>query len=274
MSATDAACEAGREAALDDAIAADFARTHDGVPGAPLAVVVAAYNEAGVIAAVVAGVPREVCGQRTEVLVVDDGSSDDTADVAERAGAVVCRVLRNRGQGAALRLGYRLAGDRGARFIATLDADGQQDPAELELVVAPLVSGEADFVTGSRRLGAAHTTDRVRGTGVVVFGALITLLTRVRITDPANGLRAMRVEVPASVTLAERQYQASELLVGAILAGWRVVEVPTTTHQRAAGRTKKGGNLAYGARFARVVIGTWWRDRRRFAGASAKITHS
>jgi hypothetical protein len=101
----------------------------------------------------------------------------------------------------------------------------------------------------------------VRGAGVVVFGALITALTGARITDPANGLRAMRAEVAAAVELAQPQYQASELLVGAIMRGFRVVEVPTVMRERSAGKTKKGRNLAYGARFARVVIGTWWRDR-------------
>jgi hypothetical protein len=258
---------------IDDRSAAAFAADHAGRSAAPLAIVIAAFNEAGGIADVVAGVPKTVCGLETDVVVVDDGSTDGTADEAEHAGALVCHVPQNRGQGAALRLGYRLALERGAQFIATLDGDGQYDPAELEHVVAPLVAGEADFVSGSRRLGIAHTTDRFRAAGVVVFGALITVLTHRRITDPANGLRAMRVEVPASIPLAQPQYQASELLVGAILRGWRVREVPTTMHPRSAGQTKKGGNLGYGARFARVILATWWRDRHASRGG-AKITHS
>jgi hypothetical protein len=226
----------------------------------------------------VAAIPGTVCGLETEVIVVVDGSTDRTAAVAREAGALVCDVPVNRGQGAALRLGYRLARERGAIFIATLDADGQYDPAELPRVVAPLVDGTADLVTGSRRLGRSHTTDRARGAGVVVFGALITLLTGTRITDPANGLRAMSATVTEVVPLHQPQYQASELLVGAILHGFRVIEVPTTMHQRSAGTTKKGRNLAYGARFAGVVLTTWWRERqavggRRSAG-SAKITSS
>jgi glycosyltransferase involved in cell wall biosynthesis len=217
-----------------------------------------------------------VLGLGTETIVVVDGSTDDTAVAARRAGVMVCDVPVNRGQGAALRLGYRLARQRGARYIATLDADGQYDPAELATVVAPLLDGRADLVTGSRRLGASHTTDRARAAGVVVFGALITVLTRTRITDPANGLRAMRADVTATVTLRQPQYQASELLVGAILQGYRVVEVPVTMHVRSAGTTKKGGNLLYGLRFCRVVVGTWWRDRQRpgLRVGSAKITSS
>ena len=105
----------------------------------------------------------------------------------------------------------------------------------------------------------------MRATGVVVFGALISVLTGQRITDPANGLRAMRAEVTAEVELRQPQYQATELLIGAALRGFRVAEVPVVMYQRRAGTTKKGGNLAYGARVGRVIVGTWWRARRRRA---------
>jgi glycosyltransferase involved in cell wall biosynthesis len=228
---------------------------------APLVVVIAAYNEQDGVGAVVRSIPRQVCGLATDTIVVVDGSTDQTAAAAADAGAFVCHVSVNRGQGAALRLGYRLAADHGAAYIATLDADGQYDAAELARVVGPLLDDEADFVSGSRRLGQAHTTDRVRGLGVIVFGALITVLTGQRVTDPANGLRAMKVEVTDAVRLEQPQYQAAELLVGAALRGFRVAEVPTTMFERSAGSTKKGGNLAYGLRFARVIGRTWWRDR-------------
>jgi glycosyltransferase involved in cell wall biosynthesis len=221
----------------------------------------AAYNEAGAIRRTLARIPAEICGVRVTVIVVVDGATDDTAGEARRTGAYVRETPDNRGQGAALRLGYRLARERGARYIATLDADGQYDPAELGRVVAPLLADDADFVTGSRRLGSAHTTDPVRGAGVVVFARLISRLTGQKVTDPANGLRAMRVEVTEAVPLEQPQYQAAELLVGALLHGFRVVEVPTTMYPRAAGRTKKGNNLVYGLRFARVILTTWWRDR-------------
>jgi glycosyltransferase involved in cell wall biosynthesis len=228
-----------------------------------LAVVIAAYNEEDGIEAVVRAVPEEVLGLGVETIVVVDGATDATADHARRAGIMACAVPVNRGQGAALRLGYRLARERGARYIATLDADGQYDPAELAAVVAPLLDGRADMVTGSRRLGASHTTDRARAAGVVVFGALITVLTRTRITDPANGLRAMRAEVTATVTLEQPQYQASELMISAALHGYRLAEVPTTMRDRGthATGTKKGGNFGYGVRFARAALHTWWRDR-------------
>jgi glycosyltransferase involved in cell wall biosynthesis len=246
------------------AAAAAFLATYPPGEGAPLAVVIAAFNEEPTVAEVVAEIPKEAAGLASEVIVVVDGARDATAAQALSAGALVCDVDVNRGQGAALRLGYWLARARGAQIIATLDADGQYEPLELAQVIEPIVSGRADFVTGSRRLGVELTTDAVRHAGVIVFGALITVLIRQRITDPACGLRAMRAEVTGAVTLEQRQYQASELMISAALNGFRLTEVPTTMRDRGkhATGTKKGGNFGYGMRFARAAITTWNRDRR------------
>ena len=130
-------------------------------------------------------------------------------------------------------------------------------------MVRPILDGQADFVSGSRRLGNELTTDATRHLGVIVFGAILTVLTRHRITDPACGLRAMRSEVTGAVTLEQAQYQASELQISAALNGYRLAEVPTTMRDRGvhATGTKKGGNLGYGVRFARAAVHTWRRDR-------------
>jgi glycosyltransferase involved in cell wall biosynthesis len=228
-----------------------------------VAIVIPAYNEEPTVAAVVSEIPRRVADLAAEVIVVVDGAGDQTAVKAAAAGALVCDVAVNRGQGAALKLGYWLARARGARVIVTIDADGQYEPAEIERVVEPILGGRADFVSGSRRLGRELTTDRVRHLGVIVFGALLSLLVRHRVTDPACGLRAMRAEVTAAVTLEQPQYQASELMISAALNGFRLAEVPTTMRDRGvhATSTKKGGNLGYGVRFARAALHTWRRDR-------------
>ncbi len=250
-----------------------FLTAHPPGAGAPLAVVIPAYNEEPTVAEVVAEIPGRIAGLATEVIVVVDGAKDATAARATDGGALVCDVPVNRGQGAALRLGYWLARARGAQVIATIDADGQYEPEELTKVVQPILDGEADFVSGSRRLGSELTTDRVRHAGVIVFGAIFSLLVRHRVTDPACGLRAMRPELTAAVVLEQPQYQASELMISAALHGFRLGEVPTTMRDRAshAGHTKKDGNFRYGLRFARAALHTWWRDRgarSRRSGAS------
>jgi glycosyltransferase involved in cell wall biosynthesis len=241
-----------------------FLAAHPAGAGAPLAIVIPAYNEEPTVAGVVAEIPAQNAGLQTEVIVVVDGAQDRTAVRAADAGALVCDVPVNRGQGAVLRLGYWLARARGARVIATIDADGQYEPRELGKVVQPILDGTADFVSGSRRLGSELTTDRMRHLGVLVFGALFSVLVRHKITDPACGIRAMSSELTAGVTLEQPQYQASELMISAALHGFRLAEVPTTMRDRGAHATgtKKGGNFGYGVRFARAALHTWSRDRK------------
>jgi hypothetical protein len=243
--------------------AAAFLAAHPAGAGAPVAVVIPAYNEGPTVAAVVAAIPNELGGLATEVIVVSDGSTDATTAEAAAAGALVCDIPFNRGQGLVFKLGYWLARTRGAQVIATIDADGQYEPLELERLVEPIVAGRADFVNGSRRLGTELTTDPIRHAGVIFFGGLVSVLLRQRITDPACGIRAMRANITESVRLDQPQYQTSELLIGTAMRGFRVIEVATTMLDRPEGATgtKKGPNLLYGMRFARAVLGTWRRER-------------
>ena len=253
---------------------------------APVAIVIAAYNEEGAIGPVIEALPGEVCGLATVAVVVADGCADGTVAEARAAGAMVCDVPVNRGQGAALRLGYRLAREGGADYIVTTDADGQYNPAEIERVLAPVVAGEADFVTGSRRLGSQETKDMIRRTGVRFFAGTISMLTGQKISDTTFGLRAMRAEVTDAVSLEQPQYQASELLIGVITHGYKVAEVPATIHKRRVGESKKGqnplyqlhlpgvNNFVYGVRFARVAYGTWWRERQRSRSGGSALPSS
>jgi len=229
----------------------------------PLAIVIAAYNEEGAIGPVIDALPAVISGLEVAKIVVSDGSMDATVKDAEAAGALVCDVPVNRGQGAALRLGYRIAREGGARYIVTTDADGQYNPAEIQSLLRPVVEGRADFVTGSRRMGSEETKDPIRKAGVRFFALLVSTLTGQQISDTTFGLRAMRAEVTGAILLAQPQYQASELLIGVISRGYRVLEVPATIHKRQVGQSKKGHNFIYGLRFMRVVITTWWRERRR-----------
>ena len=232
--------------------------------GAPVAIVIPAFNEEPTIARVIADIPREIAGLAADVIVVVDGSSDATAAEAASAGALVCNIPVNRGQGVVFRLGYWLAKVRGADIIATIDADGQYVASEFDRLVEPIAAGRADFVNGSRRLGTELTTDPVRHAGVIFFGGLVSLLVRQRITDPACGIRAFTVKLTQSVTLQQDQYQTSEILIASAMNGFRVTEVATTMIDRPAGATgtKKGPNLLYGMRFARAVLGTWRRERK------------
>jgi glycosyltransferase involved in cell wall biosynthesis len=239
---------------------------------APVAIVIAAFNEEGAIGSVVDSLPAKAGGLEAVTIVVSDGAVDATAKEAREAGALVCEVPVNRGQGAALRLGYRLAREGGASYIVTTDADGQYNPAEIDSLLAPVLAGEADFVTGSRTMGSEETKDPVRKLGVRFFALAISLLTGQRITDTTFGLRAMRAEVTGAVRLEQPQYQAAELLIGVITHGFRVAERPATIHRRTVGKSKKGNNAFYALRFSEVVAGTWWRERQRRVGGGTSWT--
>jgi glycosyltransferase involved in cell wall biosynthesis len=245
-----------RERAIDA-----FRQRYAGLRFAPVVVVIPAFNEEEAIGAVLEAVPREAGGLPVDTLVVDDGSSDRTAPVALAAGVYVAALEENSGQGSALRLGYRLAREHGAKYIVTLDADGQWDPADVSRLLEPILGDEADFVLGSRVLGRTETDDSFRQAGVRVFAFVVRLLTGVRVTDTSSGVRAFVAEVTETVRQEEPQYQASELLVGAICQGYRVAERPVVMHKRTAGESKKGHNVLYGLRYGRTLLRTWWRDR-------------
>ena len=238
-----------------------FRERHPDLCFAPVVVVIPAFNEEDAIGAVLDDAPREASGLSVDTLVIDDGSVDGTARVARNAGVYVAALEENSGQGAALRLGYRLAREHGAKYIVTLDADGQWDPADVSRLLEPILADEADFVLGSRVLGRAETDDSFRQAGVRVFAFVVRLLTGANVTDTSSGVRAFVVEVTDTVRQEEPQYQASELLVGAICQGYRIAERPVVMHKRTAGESKKGHNLLYGLSYGRALLRTWWRDR-------------
>jgi glycosyl transferase family 2 len=245
---------------VDHVAVAEFGQSYGAPALGPVVIVIAAYDEAEGIPAVLAKLPSEVCGLHADVVVVDDGSTDGTAAALRDSRAYVAPCRTNRGQGAALRLGYRIAREHGASYVITTDADGQYSVADMPAALTPILEGRADFVSGSRILGHQQTRDRVRRAGVHVFAWLATLFTGHRFTDTSFGLRAMRAEVTGAVTLNQRQYQSSELLLGVVSHGYRVLEVPASMNLRSAGASKKGRNLVYGRRYARAMVGTWLRE--------------
>ncbi|HTC86094.1 MAG TPA: glycosyltransferase family 2 protein, partial [Candidatus Acidoferrum sp.] len=155
-------------------------------------VCIPALNEADNLPAVIADVPATIGALPTHILVIDDGSTDRTADVARSAGALVVSHPMSSGQGAALQTGYVVAERLGVDIVVTLDADGQHDPAEMARLVEPIAAGEADFVVGSRRMGETTSESRTRDAGITVYTRLINVLGGTNVSDIANGYRAIR----------------------------------------------------------------------------------
>ncbi len=222
-------------------------------------IVIPAYNEAENIGEVLDAIPDEVCGLPTAVLVVDDGSRDETSTAAEHHGAVVARHAVNRGGGAAMRTGYRLMVDSGAEVTVTMDADGQHLPSEMPRLVAPVLDGTVDVTHGSRILGSAEKGHPVREAGIVFFNRLVSLITRTRVTDCSNGYRAVRTTVLPQLVLRQEQFHTSEFLIEAIKRGVPSEEVPVTVVARLHGTSKKPAVFRYGVGFANAIFRTWLR---------------
>jgi len=224
-----------------------------------LIVVIPAYNEEDNIGDVLRRMPKHVHGLKITTLVAVDGATDRTADVARMMDAAVVVNPINRGGGAALRAGYEIALQKNAEIVVTLDADGQHLPEEISVIVEPIITGQADFVNGSRVLGSHEAESQIRSVGIGVFNRLITILMGQRITDASNAFRAIRVDTLRELTLYQDQFHTSEILIEALKKGARVVEVPITILKRQSGETKKPPSLRYGWGFMKAIVGTWLR---------------
>jgi len=242
----------------------EFDARHPDLKLSPVVGLVCAFEEEANIRAVLEAMPDEACGLAVTTLVVVDGGRDKTDQVAKDAGAVTFVLGENLGHGYALGVGYALGMELGADYVVTLDADGQNDPAEIPIMLQPLVDDEADFVVASRVLGRDTTSDRFRKAGVRVFSWIMSAMGHTRLTDTSNGYRALRVTLLDDVAhrLVQPQYQTAELLIIAMRRGWRVAERPTMWLPRSSGTTKKGKNWLFGFRYGRVVLETWWKVRK------------
>jgi glycosyltransferase involved in cell wall biosynthesis len=163
---------------------------------------VPAFDEEEAIGAVVAEI--RAFDPAIDVVVVDDGSGDATAEAAKAAGAVIVRLPFNLGIGAAVQTGFRYALEQGYDVAVRLDGDGQHDPTELPKLLAPLERGEADVVTGSRFRGeGSYRPPLGRRLGITWFAKLVSLLSRQRVTDTTSGFQALN---RAAIALFARDY--------------------------------------------------------------------
>ena len=198
-------------------------------------VVIAAYNEASMIARVVSEVRRA----GYEVVVVDDGSKDATAQNARTAGAIVVQHPFNLGQGAALQSGIKFALANGAEAIVTFDADGQHAAADISRLIAALAEEHADFVLGSRFLDASSNIPPLRRLLLKAATVFTRITTGLRLTDAHNGLRAMTRRGAEAIRMRQnRMAHASELLAQIGSSGLHYVERPVTIHYSAYSTAK------------------------------------
>jgi glycosyltransferase involved in cell wall biosynthesis len=172
-----------------------------------------------------------------EILIVDDCSTDKSAEIAKREDAKVFVLSTHKGKGYALRVGFSKAK---GEIIATVDSDGSHLPEELPHLLSPILKGQADLVIGSRLLNQRPLHGRaLNDGGVRFFNDLIHLLTGIAVSDSQSGYRALKADVLKNLTLASFEYEIeSEMLVKIAKKQFRIIEVPITFEQRTYGKSR------------------------------------
>lgn len=224
-----------------------------------IAVVIAVLNEAQIIGSVLQKMPEDI-----DIIVVDDGSTDDTAQIATTFGAKVVRQTINLGQGIALTTGFMAALMHDYEIIIEMDGDGQHDPHDIPRFVRALQETGCDLVVGSRRLGSSYEGEPFfRRQFLPTLTSVINLFTGYRLTDSMCGFRAFRASSlrRCHSVLREttgRQYVAAEWFIKFSKAGLTVAEIPVHLEKRQHGISYKG-LVRYGWGVMRSIVrGIMW----------------
>ena len=214
--------------------------------------VIPAYNEEKTIATVIIETEKHV----NKIIVVDDGSTDHTAEIAQRMGAIVIQHPQNMGKGAALKTGFKEALKHNPDIVVTLDADLQHNPSEIPKLVKPIIEGKADLVIGSRYVNGAETNiPCYRKIGLKIIHALSSKTVTKTIKDTQSGFRAFKAQVLNILT----QYEArgygveTEQLTLAVKYGLKIAEIPVTIKYDVEKPSKKNP-FTHGAEIIATII--------------------
>lgn len=198
-------------------------------------IIIPAFNEALNIGSVLDDIKTHA--PDLDVIVVDDGSTDSTADAAVQCNASVLRLPHNLGIGGAMQAGYKYAERNGYEVAVQFDGDGQHRADQLEALISPVIHGEADFAIGSRFLGEkAYRGQFTRLLGIKILSRVVSLFVSQRITDPTSGFRAANRKVTAFfIKNYPDDYPEPEAVVLLHRAGFRTIEVPVRMRERLSG---------------------------------------
>jgi glycosyltransferase involved in cell wall biosynthesis len=199
--------------------------------------IVPAFNEEAAVTRVIEELRAFDPG--LDVVVVDDGSTDRTAEAARACGASVVRLPFNLGIGGAVQTGFRYAWEHGFDVAVRVDGDGQHDPSELGAVLAPVLADEADIAVGSRFIGGdGYRSSRSRRVGIRLLAWIVSALTRQKVTDPTSGFQAAnRLGIRLFAADYPHDYPEAEATVMVFKHRLRMTEVPVTMRARESGRS-------------------------------------
>jgi glycosyltransferase involved in cell wall biosynthesis len=190
------------------------------------AIIIPAYNEVGRVASTIAGIRKFT---DADIIVVSDGSTDNTIVEAKQAGALVIELPFNLGYGAALQTGFKYALKRGYRFAVQMDADGQHDPSAIQSLIELVLNNKVDIALGSRFLGRGdYNAPFIRRVGMFFFAVIASIVTGKKVTDPTSGFQALNrkaMELYASDAYPV-DYPDADVIIMLYRRGIRFEEVP------------------------------------------------
>lgn len=221
-----------------------------------------AYNEEKTIGEVIAGVNEAMkkARQKFQVVVVDDGSKDNTAEAARKAGAKVFSHPYNYGLAETFRTEIKKFLETDSKIFIHIDADGQYRTDEIPKLLEPILKGEADMVMGSRFMGTIESMPAMKRWGNRAFSRVVSHISGVKITDAQTGYRAFTREVAEKVRIRSNHTYTQEQIIKAIKEKFRVVEVPIYFAARTSGKSRlMSGPFSY-AKKAMINILRVYRD--------------
>ncbi|NQV12788.1 MAG: glycosyltransferase family 2 protein [Parcubacteria group bacterium] len=224
-----------------------------------LVVIIPAYNEAKTIATVINKIPRDLAGvDQVEVVVINDGSTDQTAKLAQEAGAVVVSLKQNQGVGGAFTVGMKEALRRKANVIVNIDADGQFNPQDISKLASPILQGKADFVTCSRfkEKDLVPKMPALKKFGNKLMVKIINFITKQKFTDVSCGFRAYSQEAAMRLNLFGVFTYTQESFIDLAKKGLVMKEVPCKVRGvREHGKSRVANNLfTYGWKTTAIIV--------------------
>lgn len=205
-------------------------------------VVIPAFNEGEKIARVIASVGGVL--PHCDILVINDGSRDNTADIAGEAGAIVLSHPFNMGYGVTVQTGYKYAHEHRYEYVVQIDGDGQHDAGFIPRLLDPVMNGDTDVAVGSRfREIDSYRPSFSRRLGILLFRKLVSVLIGREITDPTSGYQAFNSKVVRFFTsdIFPCDYPDADILLTLNLAGFRIREVPVRMYASTDGKTMHNG---------------------------------
>jgi len=216
-----------------------------------IVVTIPVYNEEETIGGVIDGVKKQASGLSSDykIIVVDDGSTDKSPEIAKKHGAAVYCHPRNYGLAETFRTEVEKAVKEKPDIIVHIDADGQYDVGDIPRLIEPIKNGEAELVLGSRFLGKIEDMSFLKRQGNRAFSSVISHMTKTKITDAQTGFRAFTRNVAQKLSIKSRHTYTQEMVIRASREKFRIKEIPVNFSRRESGKSRLISNpFGYAAR--------------------------